>query len=67
MNSSIEKKKFDLSTIGIPKDGFMILCPQTLPKFHPLFDEVLHKILDQNSKIYIVAIYNRDKYFWKNK
>lgn len=67
IESDLGKKVFQLSSTGIPADAIVILCPQTLPKFHPIFDEAMHKILDQNEKVYIIATYNKDKIFWKNQ
>jgi len=64
---AINKKSFDVSTIGIPKDGIIVLCPQTLPKFHPMFDQILHRILERDDNIFIVTIYDKNKYFWKKK
>lgn len=44
------------------------LVPQTLPKFHPIFDRALLGVLtrDQSDAV-VVIIYNRDKVFWKNR
>ena len=44
------------------------LVPQTLPKFHPSFDDVLEGILARDaSDSAVVIIFNRDKVFWKNR
>lgn len=58
---------FDFTSLGIPEGSKIILCPQTLPKFHPQFDIVLDQLLNRNEDAFIVSMYNKDKVFWKNK
>lgn len=58
---------YDVTSLGIPQDAVVLLVPQTLPKFHPQFDQVLHDLLRHNDNVHIIAIYNKDKMFWKNK
>ena len=44
------------------------LIPQTLPKFHPHFDDAMKNILasDESDSV-VVIIFNRDKVYWKNR
>lgn len=43
----------------------IILCPQHLPKFHPLFDEVLIAILSGHKTAILVITEHEKKFHWK--
>lgn len=54
-----------IKDLGIHPGAHIYLCPQTLPKFHPSFDEVITEILLQDIKGYILIVFNKDKLLWK--
>jgi predicted O-linked N-acetylglucosamine transferase (SPINDLY family) len=41
---------------GLPESGAIYLCPHQLPKFHPDFDSVLRRILQEDADGHIVAL-----------
>jgi hypothetical protein len=43
----------------------LVLCPQHLPKFHPLFDEVLKGVLNAGENVYLVLLVNDKKCMWR--
>ncbi|MDX1927718.1 MAG: hypothetical protein SFV81_14445, partial [Pirellulaceae bacterium] len=45
--------------LGLPVDRRLYVCPQTLFKFHPEFDEILAAILDQDSNAELVLLEGR--------
>lgn len=53
---------FNWTSLGIQNNGGVVfLCPQTLPKFHPAFDKVLHRVLHLNEKAHVLIIYDKEK------
>mmetsp|Transcript_22324 Transcript_22324/g.34236 ORF Transcript_22324/g.34236 Transcript_22324/m.34236 type:complete len:678 (+) Transcript_22324:1039-3072(+) len=61
------KDAYSFSGIGIPNNSKVFLVPQTLPKFHPAFDIIMHRLLSSNDKFYILIIYNKDKPIWMKR
>ena len=60
------------SFYGLSKNEFIILCPQSLFKIHPSFDEYIFEILLNNQKLYIVFVDALNKKFkmydrWETK
>jgi uncharacterized protein (TIGR03032 family) len=44
------------SQLGLPEDGRLYLCPQTLFKFHPEFDEAIVAIFDRDPEAYLILL-----------
>ena len=60
------------SFYGLSKNEFIILCPQSLFKIHPSFDEYIFEILLNNQETYIVFVDALNKKFkmydrWESK
>ena len=60
------------SFYGLSKNEFLILCPQSLFKIHPDFDEYIFEILYQNKDVNIVFVDALDKKYrmferWEKK
>ena len=50
-------KQFDSRTdLGLPEEGNLYVCPQSLFKFHPDMDDIFAGILDRDPNGYIVLI-----------
>jgi predicted O-linked N-acetylglucosamine transferase (SPINDLY family) len=45
--------------LGLPATGTLYLCPQTLFKMHPDFDEILRGILERDPAGYVIVIRGR--------
>jgi protein O-GlcNAc transferase len=50
---------------GIPATAFLFLCPQSVFKIHPLFDQVFARILRGNPNAYVAVTNGRRKH-WGN-
>ncbi|MCS7168514.1 MAG: tetratricopeptide repeat protein [Gemmatales bacterium] len=48
---------------GLPEQGHIYLCPQTLFKFHPEFDNLLAAILERDPDGYLVLIEGKYKHW----
>lgn len=44
---------------GLPQNGALYFCPQTLFKFHPSFDAILRDILDQDPEGWLILLEDR--------
>ncbi|CAH0375037.1 unnamed protein product [Pelagomonas calceolata] len=42
----------------------LYLCPQSLPKFHPAFDEVLLRLVSEDARAKVVVTYDPKKALW---
>ena len=58
-NLPIPEEKIETATI--------YTIPQSLQKFHPSFDIVLSRLLNEVSNSYIIILFNEDRILWKNK
>ncbi len=50
------ERAFTRADFGLPEEGALYLCPQTLFKIHPDFDSVLGEILDRDPSGHLVLI-----------
>jgi predicted O-linked N-acetylglucosamine transferase (SPINDLY family) len=55
------------SELGIKASDTVFLVPQSLQKFHPSFDTVLHGILSADDSYVLVVIYDASKPLWKER
>ena len=58
---------YDRGLLGVGGQDTVFLVPQTLQKFHPVFDEPLRRILEHSAKNRLLIIYDRSKPLWKAK
>ncbi|KAE9129233.1 hypothetical protein PF006_g16076 [Phytophthora fragariae] len=57
-------KGINRSRLFLPANRRLYVCPQTLMKFHPAFDEALTGILDQDDKATIVLLASDTQIVW---
>ncbi|GBD37121.1 UDP-glucose:protein N-beta-glucosyltransferase [bacterium HR36] len=57
-DANVERSRF-----GLPEQGHIYLCPQTLFKFHPEFDELLAAILESDPQGWLVLIEGKYSYW----
>jgi len=52
----VEPERFMPNDHGVPDNGALYVCPQTLFKFHPDFDDVLAELLiaDENARLLLI-------------
>lgn len=48
------------ASFGLPEDGALYFCPQTLFKFHPSFDAILRDILEQDRTGWLLLLKDRE-------
>ncbi|MDW8223612.1 MAG: tetratricopeptide repeat protein [Gemmatales bacterium] len=53
----------DRQRLGLPEQGHIYLCPQTLFKFHPEFDQLLSAILERDPHGWLVLIEGKYKHW----
>lgn len=44
------------SDFGLPSEGHLYFCPQRLSKFHPEFDSLLRRILEEDPRGYLILL-----------
>jgi len=63
-----KKKRWKIRlNFGLPKDGALYICAQTLMKFHPTFDIALREILRRDPGGTLVITYNKKHTLWRYK
>ena len=58
------KNKYTASDYGLPTDVRLYVCPQTLFKFHPEFDDLLGKLLRRDPKGRLILIGDNKEGSW---
>ncbi|NQV98701.1 MAG: tetratricopeptide repeat protein [Rhodospirillales bacterium] len=53
------------SEFGLPDQGHLYVCPQTLFKFHPRFDALIKRLLEQDPDGYLVLIADPSPQPWR--
>ena len=74
MNSTNKNKNTSISILlelldlKMHSDVMYVLCPQSLPKFHPIFDDVISGILQISTSIRLILVHTDEKKgMWKMK
>ncbi|KAG3110431.1 hypothetical protein PI124_g8961 [Phytophthora idaei] len=62
-----EAKEVTRSRLYLPSNRRLYVCPQTLMKLHPAFDEALAGILDRDDKATIVLLASDTQLVWMEK
>ena len=58
--------EFTRDDFGLPQDVRLYICPQSLFKFHPQFDDILGEILRQDTKGRLILIGDNKSGHWQN-
>ncbi|TMW65696.1 hypothetical protein Poli38472_008338 [Pythium oligandrum] len=61
------KAAFTRAMLRLPENRRLYVCPQTLMKLHPAFDEVLSGILTKDPKALIILLSSPSQVVWKEK
>jgi protein O-GlcNAc transferase len=56
----------ELFSLKVSGDTTIVLCPQHLPKFHPLFDEAIAALLQAVPSAVLVLLAPSNKRQWRN-
>ncbi|CEG44938.1 O-linked N-acetylglucosamine transferase OGT [Plasmopara halstedii] len=61
---TLEANAISRSRLFLPTNRRLYVCPQTLMKLHPAFDEALDRILNRDHKATIVLIASETQFVW---
>ncbi|KUF86712.1 hypothetical protein AM587_10008579 [Phytophthora nicotianae] len=64
---TIESREITRSRLYLPTNRRLYVCPQTLMKLHPAFDEALARILERDNKATIVLLASNTQLVWMEK
>ncbi|KUF79295.1 hypothetical protein AM587_10011417 [Phytophthora nicotianae] len=64
---TIESREITRSRLYLPTNRRLYVCPQTLMKLHPAFDEALARIVERDNKATIVLLASNTQLVWMEK